>query len=67
MNIYILLASMFGFGFWGYHLATKRGRDVVIGVVVGALGGLIGIGIYALVTRKPKVAPSAQTELAPLP
>jgi hypothetical protein len=67
MNIYVVLVSMVAFGFWGFHLATKRDRNPVIGVVVGALGGLIGIGIYALVTRKPKQASTHPNELAPMP
>jgi CHASE2 domain-containing sensor protein len=67
MNIYVALASMFAFGFWGFHLATKRDRNRVIAVVVGAMGGLIGIGIYALVTRKPKHSSAIPTELAPMP
>jgi hypothetical protein len=31
------------------------------------MGGLIGIGIYALVTRKPKQSSAIPTELAPMP
>jgi hypothetical protein len=67
MNISIVLLSMVAFGYWGFHLATKRDRSAVIGMIVGALGGLIGIGIYALVTRKPKHAATHPNELAPMP
>ena len=67
MNIYVALASMFAFGFWGNHLAVKRDRSRVVAVIVGAMGGLIGIGIYALVTRKPKQSSAVPTELAPMP
>jgi membrane protein YdbS with pleckstrin-like domain len=67
MNIYVVLLSAIAFGYWGYHLATKRDRSPVIGAIVGALGGLIGIGIYALVTRKPKHAATHPNELAPMP
>jgi hypothetical protein len=67
MNIYVVLISMLAFGFWGFRIATNRGRNRIVATIVGALGGLIGIGIYALVTRKPKQTPAVPTELAPMP
>ncbi len=67
MNIYVALLSSIAFGYWGFTLATKRDRSRLVATIVGAFGGLIGIGIWALVTRKPKRAPAIQTELAPIP
>ena len=62
----IWISVMFACGFWGFRIATNRQRNRVIAVLVGAGFGLIGLGIYALVTRKSKPVPSAQTELAPM-
>jgi hypothetical protein len=67
MNIYLALAVALACGTWGYRIADKRGRSHVIGVLVCGFFGLLGVGVYALATRKSKHAPSAMTELAPMP
>jgi hypothetical protein len=66
-NLIISLMAMLAFGTWGYRIADRRGRNTVIGALVCGFFGLIGVGVYALVTRKPKHVASAMTELAPMP
>jgi hypothetical protein len=51
----------------GYTLAARRDRSRVIATIVCFLFGLIGLGIYALVTRKPKRHPVYASSLAPMP
>jgi hypothetical protein len=67
MNIVIALVVALSCGSWGYRIADRRGRNHVIAAVVCGFFGLIGVGVYALATRKPKHVPSAMTELAPMP
>jgi hypothetical protein len=67
MNLYLALALCLAFGTWGYRIADRRGRNHVIAVLVCGFFGLIGVGVYALATRKPKHAPAAMSELAPMP
>jgi hypothetical membrane protein len=66
-NLIIALVATLAFGTWGYRIADRRGRNHVIAVLVCGFFGLIGVGVYALATRKPKHVPSAMTELAPMP
>ena len=66
-NTPLLLILCACFGAAGYRMAVSRDRSRAVGALVGIVGGLIGLAIYALVTRKPKSVPSAQTELAPIP
>lgn len=67
MNLYIALIVSLACGTWGYRIADRRGRSHVLAVVVCGFFGLIGVGVYALATRKPKHVTSAMTELAPMP
>jgi len=67
MSLALALAVGLATGTWGYHLADKRGRSHLLAVIVCGFFGLIGVGVYALATRKPKHVPSALTELAPMP
>ena len=66
-NIPIAIMVGFACAVWGYRIAAKRGRSQVIAVVVCFIFGLIGVGVYALATRKPKATPASMTELAPIP
>jgi hypothetical protein len=66
ITTYLSLAVGAICGFGGFFLATGRERNRLIGALAGLIGGLIGLGIYAFVTRKPKRVPAAQTELAPM-
>ena len=67
MNIVIALTVSLACGTWGYRIADRRGRNHVIAAIVCGFFGLIGVGVYALATRKPKHVPSTMTELAPMP
>jgi hypothetical protein len=64
---YIPLLIGLACGVRGYSLAVKRDRSRVIATLVCFVFGLIGLGIYALVTRKPKRQTVYATSLAPMP
>jgi NhaP-type Na+/H+ or K+/H+ antiporter len=67
MSIALALLISLATGTWGYRIADRRGRSHLTAVLVCGFFGLIGVGVYALATRKPKLAAPAMTELAPMP
>jgi hypothetical protein len=67
VNLPIALVIGIACAVQGYRLAGRRNRSQVIASIVCFTFGLVGLGIYALATRKPKQAPAAMTELAPMP
>jgi Fe2+ transport system protein B len=64
---YIPLLIGFSCAVRGYTLAVKRDRSRVIASLVCFVFGIVGLGVYALVTRKPKRQPVYATSLAPMP
>ena len=66
-NVPVALVIGLACALWGYRIADRRGRSHTVAVVVCFFFGLLGVGIYALVTRKPKATPATMTELAPIP
>jgi hypothetical protein len=66
-NVIIALVVGFACALWGTRIAERRGRSQVLAGVVCFAFGLIGLAVWSLATRKPKLAPSSITELAPIP
>jgi hypothetical protein len=66
-NIPVALVIGVTCAMWGYRIADRRGRSHTVAVLVCFFFGLLGVGVYALATRKPKATPATRTELAPIP